>query len=112
MSAAAVIPSLLPLFMVAMMRRAEARIHRQLSNAGAFTAESAIQFSTNPSMERRRLEGLIRGGAVHVTANGRHFLDVDGWNTYHRNRSRRALLVLSAVIALIGVAVGVTLLLR
>jgi len=112
MSAAAVIPSLLPLFMVALMRRAEASIHRQLANAGAFSAESAIPLSPNRSLERRRLQGLIHGGAVRLTANGRHFLDADGWDRYHRNRQRRALFALCVVVALIGVGVGITLVLR
>ncbi len=112
MSAAAVIPSLLPLFMVAMMRRAEANIRRQLSSAGAVTAESAIPLSPSRSIEKRRLQGLIHGGAVRVTADGRHFFDADGWNTYHQKRERRALFALCVAVAVIGVAVGVTLLLR
>ena len=107
MSAAAVIPSLLPLFMVVAMKRAEASIHRQLVTAGALTAESAIQLSPSRSIERRRLQGLIRGCAVRLNANGRHFLDADGWSTYQRNRWRRALLAMSVVVALIGVAVAV-----
>lgn len=110
MSAAAVIPSLLPLFMVAMMRRAEARIHRQLADAQAVSAESAILLSHHRSIDRRRLQGLIHGGAVHVTADGRHFLDADGWNRHHQNRQRRALFALCVVVAVIGVAVGVALL--
>lgn len=103
MSAAALIPSLLPLFVVAAMRRAEARIHRQLADARAFTAESSIPLSLGRSMDRRRLHGLIRGGAVRVTANSLHFLDADGWSNYQGNRRRRVLLVLSVVVALVGV---------
>ena len=112
MSAAAVIPSLLPLFMVAMMRRAEARIHRQLASAGALSAESAIPLSPTRPIERRRLQGLIHGGAVRLTADGRHFLDTDGWNRHHRKRERRALFALCVAVAVIGVAVGVALVLR
>lgn len=112
MSAASVIPTLLPLFIVVAMRRAEASIHRQLASAGAFTAESAIQLSPSRSLERRRLQGLIRGGAVRLTANGRHFLDTDGWNSHQRNRQRRALFAMSLVMALIGVAIAVLLFMR
>jgi hypothetical protein len=107
MSAAAAIPSLLPLFIVVVMRRAEARIHRQLADAGAFTAESAIQLSFSRSLEGRRLQRLIRGGAVRLTANSRHFLDADGWSNYQRNRRRRGLLVMSVVVALIGIGFAV-----
>ena len=81
MSAAAVIPSLIPLFVVIAMRRAEARIYRQLADARALTAESAIQLSLSRSMDRRRLRGLIHGGAVRLAANSRHFLDSDGWGS-------------------------------
>ena len=108
MSAAAAIPSLIPLFIVVAMRRAEANIHRRLAAAGAFTAESAIHLSPSRSFVRRRLEGLIRGGAVRLTANSRHFLDADAWSRYHRNRRRRALLAMSVVVALVGIAFVVT----
>ena len=112
MSAAALIPSLLPLFMVAAMRRAEARIHRQLVDAAALTPESAIQLSPSRSLDRRRLEGLIRGGAVRLTASGYHFLDTDGWLGYRRNRRRRVLWAVSVVVALFGVAGAVLFLVR
>jgi hypothetical protein len=112
MSAAAVIPSLLPLLMVVAMRRAEASIHRQLANAGAFTAESAIQLSPSRSLERRRLQGLVRGGVVRLTLNSRHFLDADGWSMYQRNRRRRVLLAMSVVVALLGVAVALSSVMR
>ena len=112
MSAAAVIPSLVPLFVVAAMRRAEARIYRQLADAGAFTAESAIQLSLSRSLEKRRLQGLIGGGAVRVTADNRHFLDADGWSNYQRDRRRRSQLALSVVVALIGIGVGMFFVMR
>ena len=112
MSAAAMIPSLLPLFIAVAMRRAEARIHRQLADAGAFTAETAIQLSPSRSFERKRLEGLIHGGAVRLTANSRHFLDADGWISYQQNRRRRVLFAMSVVVALIGVAVAVIYVMR
>jgi hypothetical protein len=112
MSAAAVIPSLLPLFIAIAMRRAEASIYRQLANVGAVTAESAIQLSPCRSIERRRLHSLIRGGAVRVTTNSLHFLDARGWIRYRRNRRRRALLAISVVVALLGIVVFVLSLIR
>ena len=107
MSVASFIPSLIPLIVVAAMRRAEERIHGQLADARAFTAETAIPLSPGRSMERRRLEGLIRGGAVRQTANGRHFIDADGWSNYRLNRRRRALIALSVVLALVGIGLAV-----
>ena len=104
MSAAAVIPSLIPMMVVVAMRRAEARIHRQLADAKAFTAESAIPLSIGRSIDRRRLQGLIDGGAVQATANDRHFLDTGGWDAYMRRRGRRVTLALTIVLALVGVA--------
>ena len=103
MSAATLIPSLLPLVVVVAMRRAESRIYRQLVEARAFTAESSIPLSPKRSMGRRRLEGLIHGGAVRLTANGFYYLDTEGWENYQRNRRRRALLALSVILAIIGV---------
>jgi hypothetical protein len=107
MSAAAVIPSLLPVFMVIAMRRAEARIYQQLSDAGAFTADSAIELSLSRSLEKRRLQGLIDAGAVRPTANGRHFIDADGWNKFQADRRRRVWLALSIIAALFGVGLAV-----
>src|SRR5262249_2079166 len=112
MSAAAAIPSLIPLFVVAAMRRAEARIYRQLVDARALTAESAIQLSLSRSIDRRRLQGLIHGGAVRLAANSRHFLDPDGWGNYQRNRRRRGLLALSIVVAFVGVGFAVLYVMR
>ena len=107
MSAAATIPSLIPLLMVLLMRRAEARIYRQLADAGAFAAESAFQLPLGRSLERSRLQGLIRGGAVRLTADSRHFIDADGWSDYQRNRRHRAMLAVSVIAALIGIGVAV-----
>jgi hypothetical protein len=112
MSAAAFIPSLIPLIVVVAMRRAEERIHRQLADARAFTAETAIPLSTGRAIERRRLQGLIRGGAVRQTANGSHFIDADGWSKYRGNRRRRALIALSVVLALVGIGFVVLLSMR
>lgn len=107
MSAVAVVPSLLPLIVVVAMRRAEASLHRQLVDARAFTAESAIPLAPRRSLERRRLQGLIRGGAVRLASNGRHFLDADGWSSYQRRRRRRVLLASSVVVALVGIGLAV-----
>jgi hypothetical protein len=112
MSAAATISSLVPLIMVVAMRRAEARICRQLADAGAFTTESAIQLSPSRSIERRRLQGLIRGGAVRLTANSGHFLDADGWSSYQRRRRHRVLFVMSVVVALVGIGFAVLFVMR
>ena len=112
MSVASFIPSLIPLIVVIAMRRAEERIHGQLADARAFTAETAIPLSPGRSMERRRLEGLIRGGAVRLTANGSHFIDSDGWSSYRRNRRRRALIALSVALALVGIGFAVLFSLR
>ena len=112
MSAAAVIPSLLPLFMVVAFRRAEARIYRQLADAKALTPESAVQLSPSRSFDKRRLDGLIRGGAVRLTESGRHFLDAEGWIGYQSRRRRRALFVMSVLVAFLGIAVAVFFILR
>jgi hypothetical protein len=103
----AVIPTLLPLFIAVAIRRAEQCIHRQLTDARAFTAESAVPLSPSRSIERRRLQSLIRGGAVRLTANSHHFLDADGWERHLSNRRRRVLFALSVIAALLGIAVAV-----
>jgi hypothetical protein len=48
------IPRLLPLLIVAMMRRAENRIYRQLADANAYTPDSAIALSPNRSVDVSR----------------------------------------------------------
>ena len=108
----AVIPTLLPLFIAVAIRRAEQRIYRQLADARAFAAESAVPLSPSWPLERRRLQSLIRGGAVRLTANNHHFLDADGWNQYLSNRRRRVLFALSMVVALVGIAGIVWIVLR
>lgn len=112
MSAAALIPSLVPMFMVVAMRRAEARIHRQLVDARAFTAESATELLLSRSLDGRRLQGLIRGGAVRVTDDDRHFLDTDGWTKHQARRHRRVLLAISIIAAIFGVGIAIFLVMR
>lgn len=107
MTVAPLIPSLLPLFVVAAMKRAEKRIYRQLFEAHALSAESGIALSVPRSVDRRRLEGLIGAGAVRLNANGLHFLDVDGWGEFQRNRRRRVKIALIVVAALIGIGLAV-----
>ena len=102
MSAATLVPSLMPLLMVVAMRRAEARILRQLAEARALTPESAIVLTVRRSFDRRRLQGLVEGGAVHTAADNRHFLDEDGWQRFQLRRRRRGLLALSVVLTLVG----------
>jgi len=108
MGAAAIIPSLIPMFVVIAMRRAELRIHRQLAEARAFTAETAVPCSPSRGFEKRRLQGLIHGGAVRQTADHRCFIDADGWSEYYRRRRRRVLLALSVVVVLVGVVLAVS----
>ena len=112
MSAAAMIPSLLPLLIVAMMRRAEARIYRQLAEANAYTADSAIALSPGRSIDVKRLKSLVRGGAVRSISNSQYFLDTDGWKTYRSNRRRRALFAVTLVLAFAGMAIALILALR
>ena len=112
MSVAAIIPSMLPLLIVAMMRRAENRIYRQLSDANAYTPDSAIALSPGRSIEQKRLQSLIRGGAVRLNANSQYFLDTDSWSTYRSNRRRRALLAITIILALAGMAIALLLALR
>ena len=113
MSAVATIfPSVLPIVMVVAMRRAEARIHRQLADAGAFTAATAIRVSFRRSLDKRRLEGLVRGGAVRVAAEGCHFLDNEGWNDFQGNRRRRVVLAVAIVLAVVGIGAAAFITLR
>jgi hypothetical protein len=49
---------------------------------------------------------LVGGGAVRVTADSRHFLDVDGWTNYQGNRRRRVVLAMSIVAVLVGVGLA------
>lgn len=107
MSVVAVIPSIVPLFVVAAMRRAEARIHRQLVDGNALTPDSAIQLSLKRSLDRRRLQGLIDGGAVRVSSDSRYFLDSNGWAIYQSNRRRRVTLAVSVLVVIIGVAIAI-----
>lgn len=104
MAAPALIPSLLPLIMVAAMRRAEERIRKQLVDAGALTPEKAIALTFKRSMDSRRLKGLMDGGAVRRTTSGLHYLDEGGWAAYMSNRQQRAMVTVGVVLALIAVS--------
>ncbi len=103
MAAPAVFASLIPLFVVAAIRRAEERIHRQLVEGKALAAETAISVTLGRSFDARRLQALVEGGAVRRTATGLHFLDADGWNAHESRRRRRVVIALCVVLGLIVV---------
>lgn len=107
MGVAALIPSLMPLLMVVAMRKAEARVHRQLSDAGAFDAQRAIPLSLSRSMDKRRLRGLIDGGAVRLTDDHRHYLDADGWERHLQKRRRRMAIALGVVVVLVVLVLAI-----
>lgn len=109
---AAFIPTIFPLFIVIAIKRAEERIHRQLSEARATTAETAIALSTTRSIDQRRLEHLVRGGAVRVNASGLHYLDADGWRRHLEARRRRVFVALTIVLVLLGVGIAIAVSLR
>ena len=111
-TAATFLPSMLPIIVLAAMRRAEARIHRQLTEASAVSLESATQLSLGRSIDKRRLDGLVEKGAVRRAADGRHFLDADGWAKHQEDRRRRGLFAVSIVVALLGLGAAVYFVLR
>jgi hypothetical protein len=112
MSAAAVIPSLLPLFVAIALRRAEESIHRQLEGARAVSAETAVLFVPQRAFQARRLKALLADGAVRVTADGKHYLDAAGWEQHRNRRSQRIALGVCVALALVGVGLAVALALR
>lgn len=109
MGAPAVFASMIPMFVVAAMRRAEERIHRQLVEARAVSAETAIPLTLSRHFEQRRLQSLIESGAVKQTAAGLHFLDAAGWSAHQSARHRRFWIALGVVLGLIGVGAVVLL---
>ncbi len=112
MGAGALIASFVPILVAVSMRRAEERIHRQLVDAKALTPESAVPLSLERSFDHRRLEALLRSGAVRATENGRHYFDPDGWERHREARRRRVLVVLPIVLAVVGVLITVLLILK
>ena len=101
------VPTLVPLFVALAIRRTEERIYRTLTDAGALTAESAIEFAVGRPLARSRLRRLVRKGAVGVAENGRYYLDTDGWQAYRSSRRRRGLLAMLVVLALVGITFAV-----
>jgi hypothetical protein len=68
--------------------------------------------SPGRSIEQKRLQSLIRGGAVRLNANSRYFLDTDGWSTYRSNRRRRARFAMTIILTLAGTTIALLLALR
>ena len=81
---------------------AERRIVRTLVRAGANSPDSSTSVPSRTPFTRLRLARLRRGGAVVATGPGRFYLDPDGFARYRRNRRRRAVIVLAALLPLIG----------
>jgi hypothetical protein len=101
------IPTLFPLFIAMAIKRTDRRIRQDLTDAGATSADKAAPLTYRRSLQRRRLERLIGVGAVQVVADGRYYLDAVGWTRYRSDRRRRALIAVSVVFALGGMAFAV-----
>lgn len=100
-------PTFLPLIIALAIRRAERRIRQDLLDAGAVSASAAVPLSTERSLRRKRLRRLIDAGAVREVEPGQYYLDEGEWTRYHHDRRRRALIAVSVVVALGGLAFAV-----
>ena len=99
------LPTFLPLLIAVAMRRAEQHIHADLVAAGALSADTAVALAYVQPLRRTRLRRLVASGAVRSASAGHFYLDEAAWATHRASRRRRALVALSIVLALAGVAV-------
>jgi hypothetical protein len=85
------------------IRRADRRIESELRDGQATSPDRAVTFSARSPLARWRLNRLIHGGVVHALDAGRYYWDEDAWPEYRRQRRRRALTIVTALLVVIGI---------
>ena len=80
----------LAVILAAAMTRTDHKLLARLREAQATSPDRAVQLDALSGFAAMRLRRLTDGGAVVATADGRHFLDEEGWQVYRAERRRRA----------------------
>jgi hypothetical protein len=93
-----------PFAVAARLRRIERRAITRLTDAGANTAERAIQLEQGGRLHRFVYDRLQRAGALESIGADRYYLSQDGYDAFRGRRRARALVV--AFLLLGGLAVA------
>jgi hypothetical protein len=96
------IVALLPMMVAARMRRIERRTIARLTDAGANTAERAILLEHGGAVSNFVYRRLTSAGALVATGNDRYYLSRPGYQTFRGRRRKRALVVLTALAAIVA----------
>jgi hypothetical protein len=94
----------LPLVIAARLRGIERKAIARLTDAGANTAERAIQLEPGGRLQQFVYYRLKRAGALQNAAADRYYFDQAGYDALRGSRRTRALAVIALL--LIGLAVG------
>ncbi len=91
-----------PMLVAARIRRVEARTIARLQDAGADRGERAILLETGGPIARFVHGRLERAGALRPAGNDRYYLYPAAYEQFRGRRRVRALIVLSALTAVIA----------
>ena len=94
----------LPALLAAVILATDRKILRRLREAGATSPARAVLFHPPGPIGRARLRRMITGGAVKETG-GHVYLDEAGYGRWRTARRKRALIVVTIMICLIGILV-------
>ena len=84
---------------------AERRVVIRLMPAGAVSMETAQPLEGLRWMQARRLKRLLDTGVVREASSGRYYLDAPALADHMTARVQRALIMLSIVVMLMGLAI-------
>ena len=99
----------LPLFVAVLIARTDRKIVRSLRAAQAIDPARAVSFTPPGRIGRKRLDRMVRAGAVGAAGAGLYYLDEARYTEWRSARHRRAFIVLGMLLSMVGVlfAIGV-----
>jgi hypothetical protein len=86
---------------------AERRLVRRLHERGAPSADRAQPLANLSGLEKRRLSGLVRAGAVRESEPGKYFMNAAGLEAYRHARRIRSAVFLAALVVVLAVIWGI-----
>lgn len=93
-----------PPTIAAAMRRGRRLVVDHLTQVGATSADGAVTYQPQDHPRRKGLGYLMAQGIVHLTEDGRYWLDQAAADEWRRNSRTQAALIAGGAVAALGVA--------
>lgn len=91
------------MFLALAFRGAERRLVRRLESEGATAPDRSVDLASQGGLKRLALKRLVSVGAIKAAGGVKHYLAPEGYAAFRHRRRIRALVILGALLAVMGV---------